>query len=137
MFSAVRAALVLFIPVLTTDCASNSRRTRSNETSGSSSTVLTAQELARTGTHDSVMDALERLRPLMLVGRGTAPWVSVDGSPPLELSVLRTIQSGMVREVRLQRISSSVGPTVVTPNGSVIVGGDLIVVTTMQGRRDR
>lgn len=138
MLSILRAAMVLFIPVLAAGCASNSTRTASHsKATGSSSTVLTAQELTRTGTHDSIMDALERLRPLMLVGRAATPWVSIDGSPPLELSVLRTIQSDTVREVRLQRISSSVGPTLVTPNGSVIAGGDLIVVTTWQGRRER
>ena len=100
----------------------------------SSSTVVTAQEFAQIVPQGSLMDALERLRPFMLVSRGTTPRVSVDGSPPAELSLLRMIPSSAVREVRLQRSSSSVGHAIVAPNGDVIVG-DVIVVATWQGGR--
>ena len=69
------------------------------------SSVVTAQELAGLLRQGSLMEALERLRPFMLVSRGTTPRVSVDGSPPAELSLLRAIPASVVREVRLQRSS--------------------------------
>jgi hypothetical protein len=78
------------------------------------------------------MEALERLRPFMLASRGTTPWVSIDGSPPVEISVLGTIASSQVREVRLLRSSSSVGHVITAPNGDVIVA-DIIAVTTWHG----
>jgi hypothetical protein len=69
----------------------------------------------------------------MLVSRGgTTPRVSVDGSPPADLSLLRTIEASAVREVRLQRASSSVGHAAIAVNGDVIVG-DVIVVMTRHG----
>ena len=139
MLFALRAALVLCVGVLAVGCATHAPRTASWKEAtvdGSASTMVTAQELARLGRGGSLMDALERLRPVMLTGRGAVPWVSVDGSPLGELALLRSIQASAVREVRLQRASSSVSHPVVAPNGDVIVG-DVIVVTTWQGRRDR
>ena len=77
------------------------------------------------------MEALERLRPSMLLARGgRLPLVSVDGELSTDLSVLRTISVLLVREVRLQRASSSAGYSRILPNGDVIVG-DVIVVTTL------
>lgn len=116
-------------------CATHVVRTPSSSavtTGASASTVVTSQELAGTIRQGSLMDALERLRPFMLVSRGSTPWVSVDGSPPAELSLLRAIPASAVREVRLLRSSSSVGHVITAPNGDVIVA-DLIVVTTWQG----
>jgi len=71
----------------------------------------------------------------MLRSRGASPpLVSVDGSAPAELSLLRTIQTSTVREVRLLRASSSVGIVGIAPNGDVIAS-DVIVVTTWKGGR--
>jgi len=130
MLFARRIPLLLLVVVTAVNCATHGGRVPSaNADDGSSSTVVTAKELARVGQHGSLMDALERLRPVMVAGRGAVPRVSVDGSPPGELALLRTIQASAVREVRLERSSSSVGLPAVVPNGEVIVG-DVIVVTT-------
>ena len=96
--------------------------------------VVDAQELARAAS-GSLMDALQRLHPDMLVStRGGTLLVSIDGSPPTDLSVLRTIPTSIVHEVRLQRSSSSVGQSGISPTGAVIVG-DMLVVTTGGGAR--
>lgn len=80
------------------------------------------------------MGALERLRPSMLGLSGRPPRVSLDGASPAELSLLRTISVSEVREVRLQRASSSAGHSAIASNGDVVVG-DVIVVTTWRGGR--
>ena len=134
-----RAATALAVAGLATGCATRTVKTpTSNDaTTGGTATVLTAHELSRLASQGSLMDALERLRPSMLVSRGTAPpWVSIDGSPLGELSLLRTIAASMVREVRLQRASSGAGRPVIAPNGGVIIG-DVIAVTTWEGGRPR
>ena len=139
MLHALRAALVLCAGVLAAACATHARGTPSwNEAAvdGSSSTMVTAQELARFGREGSLMDALKRLRPVMLAGRGAAPWVSVDGSPPVELALLRTIQASDVRDVRLERASSGTRAPVVAPNGDLI-SADVIVVRTSPGGRKK
>ena len=130
-----RRATALAIAGLVAGCATHrARPSRSSDlTSGvSASTVVTAQELSGIVHQGSLMDALERLRPFMLTSRGTTPWVSIDGSPPVDISILRTIPSSHVREVRLLRSSSSVGHVITAPNGDVIVT-DVIAVTTWQG----
>jgi hypothetical protein len=96
--------------------------------------VVTAQEMARFVRQGSLMDALKQLRPSMLNARGSVPLVSVDGSPPVEASLLHLIPASNVREVRLQRASSSVGHIIIAPNGDV-VAGDVILVTTWEGVR--
>jgi hypothetical protein len=100
----------------------------------SASTVLTSKDLGRLVRQGSVMDALERLRPFWLVSRGTTPLVSIDGSSPADVSLLRTIPVSVVREVRLLRSSSSAVRASIMPNGDVIVG-DVIAVSTRQGGR--
>lgn len=131
----IRQATALAIAGLVAGCATHpARPSRSRDlTSGvSASTVVTAEELSGIVHQGSLMDALERLRPFMLASRGTTPWVSIDGSPPVEVSILGTIPSSHVREVRLLRSSSSVGHVITAPNGDVIVA-DVIAVTTWQG----
>ena len=103
----------------------------------SSITMVTGEELARLGEHRTLMDALEQLRPSMLTSSGRPPRVSVDGSPPAELSFLRTISASQVREVRLQRASSSVGHSIIESNGDVVAGDVIVVTTSRGGRRER
>ena len=137
MLFARSATTLLAIAGLAAGCATHPVRTpRPSEVTvgASASTVVTVQELAGIIRQGSLMEALERLRPFMLISRGTTPWVSVDGAPPAELSLLRTIPVSEVREVRLLRSSSSVGHVIAAPNGDVIVA-DLIVVTTRLGVR--
>ncbi len=132
-----RCATALAVASLIAGCATRPvmNRSSSEVTDGvSASTVVTAQELGGIIRQGSLMDALQRLRPFMLVSRGTTPWVSVDGAPPAELSLLSAIPASEVREVRLLRSSSSVGHVITAPNGDVIVA-DLIVVTTRRGGR--
>jgi hypothetical protein len=118
-------------------CATGSgpaRRSGDATDTAASISVVTRDELVRFGEHRTLMDALERLRPSMLGLSGRPPRVSLDGSPPAELSLLRTISVSQVREVRLQRASSSVGHSAIASNGAVVVG-DVIVVTTWRGGR--
>ena len=110
------------------------RSSRDATENAASMAVVTAHELARFGEHRTLMDALEQLRPSMLKSSGRPPRISVDGSPPTELSFLRTISASQVREVRLQRALWSVGNAVIDSNGDV-VAGDMIVVTTWRGGR--
>jgi hypothetical protein len=104
----------------------------------SASSVMTRQEFANIVRQGTLLEALERLRASMLIARGgRLPLVSVDGAPPTDLSILRTIPASVVGEVRLQRASSDVGHSRILPNGDVVVG-DVIVVTTLGGvRRER
>ena len=92
--------------------------------------VVTTQEFASIVRQGTLMEALERLRPSMLLARGgRLPLVTVDGAPPTDLSVLRTISASHVREVRLRRASSSAGYSRLLPNGDVIVGDVIVVIT--------
>lgn len=128
------AVFAILVAGLAAGCSARvTARTSTRESEGASGyTVVTATELARNGRHGSLMDALERLRPSMLISRGATPMVSVDGSPASDLSILRMIATSDVREVRLSRASSSVARSAILPNGDVVVG-DLIVVTTLRG----
>jgi len=132
------ATSVLAIGVLATGCATHAGVTPSSRaptTGAAASTVVAAEELARLAPQGSLMDALARVRPsFMLRSRGTTPLVSVDGSHPAELSLLRTIDVSVVREVRLQRSSSGVVQSAIGPGGQVVVG-DVIIVTTWTGVR--
>src|SRR5262245_27702796 len=93
-------------------CASANTRGRSSSAEGSSNTFVTSAELSRYGQL-SLAEALEALRPTLLRGRGVAPGVSVDGSPIADLTILRSIPTSHVTEVRLVRASSSVGAVTV------------------------
>jgi hypothetical protein len=126
----------LVFAALAAGCATGPGTTPRTD-NGSSATVVTSQELTRLGQEGTLIDVLQRLRPSMLRSRGsTAPRVSVDGSPPADLSILEAITASAVREVRLERASSNVGRAAIAPNGHVIVG-DLIVVATWMGLRGR
>ena len=133
-----RATCVLALTSLAAGCATHRPTTRgSNDADGASpSAVLTGEELARFVKRGSLMDALQQRRPFWLATRGSPPLVSVDGSAPSELSTLRLIPVSTVREVRLQRSSSGVGRSTILPNGDVIVG-DVIVVLTRRGAAER
>jgi hypothetical protein len=129
------ATTMLAVVVMTVGCATQratgSRLARGTDTA-SSNTVVTADELARLAPQGSLFEALERIRPVMLVARGAVPSVSVDGAPLTDLSILRTIPVSIVREVRLRRLSSNVGHAVISADGQVLLG-DVIVVTTSRG----
>lgn len=135
MLFARQATTRLAFAALAAGCATGPGTTPRPD-NGPSATVVTSEELARLGQEGTLMDALKRLRPSMLVSRGATPRVSVDGSPPADLSLLRAISASVVREVRLQRASSNVGRAAIGPNGEVIVG-DLIVVVTWAGHPAR
>jgi hypothetical protein len=131
------AASVLAIGVLATGCATHAGTPSSHRSTigAPASTMVTAEELTRVTPQGSLMDVLARVRPsFTLRSRGTTPLVSVDGSPPTDLSVLQTIDVSVVREVRMQRASAAVGVAAIGPDGHVIVG-DVIVVTTWSGPR--
>lgn len=138
MLLARRVTSLLALTGLAAGCATQRPATRVPSEPGpsSASVVVTDQELARLLTQGSLMDALQQLRPFWLTSRGTPPLVSVDGSTPSELSLLRLIPVSTVREVRLERSSSSAGRATILPNGDVIVG-DVIVVSTRRGGAER
>ena len=134
MLLACRVTFMIAFASLTAGCTTKRPATRVEGETGplSPSVVVTAQELARFVRQGSLLDALEQIRPSWLAGRGSPPLVSVDGSAPADLSSLRLIPVSTVQEVRLQRASSSVGRSTITPNGNVVVG-DVIVVSTRKG----
>ena len=129
-----RSAIALAMTGLSACYANTSLPTPRSSGAGRSvspGAVVTTQEFASIVRQGTLLEALERLRPSMLLARGgRTPLVSVDGAPPTDLSVLRTISASHVREVRLQRASSSPVHSRILPNGDVVVC-DVIVVTTL------
>ena len=128
-----RTIVLLYTSALVGGCAARGARGLDGTGSASIGTVVTVQELERVVNLGSMMDALQQLRPGWLLSRGGTPAVSVDGGPSTDISVLRMIPASTVREVRLERSTSSVGRATIAPNGDIQVGGSLIVVTTKRG----
>lgn len=93
------------------------------------STRVTAAELSRYADGQSLMEALQRLRPGFLVGRSRQPMVSVDGTAAGDQSILNSIPASDVFEVRLVKAGSSENMSAIRPNGDVIVGDLLLVLT--------
>jgi hypothetical protein len=118
------------VTVVSLACATTGTTSRCSpgcDDRASASTVVTAAELSR--TDGSLMDVLRRTRPWMVARPGTLLFVSVDGSPPADVSLLQSIPASSVQEVRLLRASSSVGRVAVTADGRTVLG-DIIAVTT-------
>jgi hypothetical protein len=123
--------LILLIAALSMSCAARSgRRSSGAGTSrAAEGVVLTMAEMMRVAPGQSVWTAIERLRPGFLQGRGSVPTVSLDGGAAMELSVLRTIPVSEVREVRLLRGVAGGSRAAVLPNGDVVVGDVVLVLT--------
>lgn len=96
---------------------------------GSGNSLVTAAELSRYTPGTSLLDALQRLRPSFLYPRGTSALVSIDGTAPTDQGVLSSIPVSTVAEVRLLRATNSVGRPTILPNGDVVVGDVLLVLT--------
>ena len=125
---------LLLVGAINYGCTTPASRRQSSSVDAPSATVVTADELARVVGSGSILVALERVRPSMLAGRGGAsPFVSIDGSPPGDFSLLRSVPVSSVRQVQLVRASSSVARPAVADNGDIVVG-DLILVLTRTGR---
>lgn len=122
---------ILLVAALSTSCASRSGRQSGGAETGraAGSVVLTMAEMMRVAPGQTVWTAIERLRPGFLQGRGSVPTVSLDGAAAMELSVLRTIPVSEVREVRLLRGVASGSRAAVLPNGDVVVGDVVLVLT--------
>jgi hypothetical protein len=86
----------------------------------------------RVAQGQSLWTAIERTRPQFLQGRGSVPMVSIDGSAVVDLWVLRTIPVSHVHEVRMQRGAGNGARSAVQPNGDLVVG-DVIIVLTRRG----
>jgi hypothetical protein len=114
-------------------CTTGVNEARPSGESRSSSTVVIAADLSREPPTENLMDALRRIRPALLDGRGSKLMVVIDASPPMELSVLEMLRVSAVAEVRLLRASSSVGRSALSSDGRVTVG-DLLLVRTQSGR---
>ena len=130
-----RTLAAVVCAALSTACASNTahRPARDFERSGlSASLVITLPELLRVASGQSLMTAVERARPWFLSARGSVPTVSIDGSPSVELSILRMLHVSQVQEVRLLRSGGSGMHPAILPNGHVVVG-DVILVLTRKG----
>ena len=82
--------------------------------------VVTAAELKRAGEGRTLLAALQQARPGFLV---------IDGGPVTELGTLRLIPSGDVQEIRLIRATAGDSRSALLPNGDVIVGDVLLVLT--------
>lgn len=127
-FSPSRLPIVL-VGALIAGCATSPHRAvGAPATRESSLDVVTGVELAREVPGDeTLLSALRRLRPLFLRQGRSVPLVSIDGAPPVDLSILETIRVASVAETRMLRASSSVSMVSITPNGRVVVG-DVILV---------
>jgi hypothetical protein len=97
--------------------------------------VLEAEELISFSQSGTLLDAVERLRPGWFQSRGTPPLVSIDGSPPSEISTLRAIQVVEVQQLRLERPTLTVSHSSLAANGNVIRGDIIMVTTKVAGRR--
>jgi hypothetical protein len=97
--------------------------------SSTASDAVIASELTQGGLGQSLLAALQAVRPGFLTRRGTAPLVSIDGGPSADQSVLRMIPVGDVQEVRLVRSFAGAVRSSLLPNGDVVVGDVLLVVT--------
>jgi len=124
--------MALAVASLLTGCATGTTQSPDPTVHFSAGTLLTAEEMTGVAQSGSLLDALQRLRPLWLTSRKTAPGVSMDGAPPVELPFLRDVPASAVREVRFERATSSVSRSRVSPTGDAIVG-DMIFVTTRRG----
>jgi hypothetical protein len=112
-------------------CAGSSRASSSD-----GGAVITRAELDVAGSV-SAFDAVQRLRPNFLRGRGptsivntsarTRPAVFVDGSEYGEIESLRTFPASRVEEIRFLS-----GPEAVTRLGSVYVSGVIQVRMRVQ-----
>lgn len=98
----------------------------------SAAAVVSGQELA--SATGSLFEALERLRPWYVAPRLASIFVTIDDSPPTDLSILKTIPAATVYEVQLLRSSSAVGRVAISETGAVILG-DIIAVVTRQATR--
>jgi hypothetical protein len=122
------AALIVLVAV---GCVNRSTiaRTGGSGVSIERGTRVTADELSRYAGGQSLMEALERVRPTLLVVRGARPSVSVDGAPPADQSILSSIPASDVFEVRLVRSGSAESVPAIRANGDVVVGDLLLVLT--------
>jgi hypothetical protein len=127
-----RMTIALAAAGMVAGCVTGAANARGGADRTWANTVVTTQELDGIPQRGSLLDALKRLRPDWLRSRGGTPYVSVDGAPPTELSLLETIPASTIREVRIERASSSVGHSAIGPMGRLIVG-DIIVVTSRRG----
>jgi hypothetical protein len=92
------------------------------------SDVIAAKELERLDQGLSLMDLIAHARPWFLHPRGGVSTVSINGAPPAELAVLRTLSVHDVKEIRLLRPTGKSGPVAMRPG--MISIGDVILVTT-------
>lgn len=129
-----KAVVALIVTSLPAGCAARTTRDSATTAPPGASVrgIVVASELARVGRGQSMMSALAIARPFFLTGRGTPPMVSIDGSPAVELSVLRAIPVQDVFEVRLLRGAAGMGRSAVLPNGDVVVGDVILVLTRIR-----
>jgi hypothetical protein len=126
----IGSGMLLFVVMsagLCSGCAG--KQTRDTTAPPTARDVISGSELARSASGSSVLVALRLTRPWFLASRGSTPVVSIDGSPPVELSLLSAIPVTDVIEVRLLRATSGAGRVAVLPNGDTVVGDVLLVIT--------
>jgi len=128
-----RTSMALAVASLFTSCTMGATQSPDPAVHFSSGTLLTAEEMTGAAQSGSLLDALQRLRPLWLNSRkAAAAGVSMDGAPPVDLAFLRDIPASTIREVRFERGTSSRSRARISPTGDVIVG-DMIFVVTRRG----
>jgi hypothetical protein len=127
--------MALFIALISAACATNSPRSSASPDAAagqSESDVLGGSDLRHFAQGQTIMTAVQQLRPSFLVGRGRTPVVSIDGSPATSLDVLRTILVADVRAVRLMRGAFGSGLPAILSDGRVAVGDVILVYTRTQ-----
>ena len=124
-----KRTVVLLAAILPAGCAMSTTPSARSHSAEVASSVVLAGELARFAHGMSLLTALEVARPWFLSVRGAVPTVSIDGSSAMELSWLRTISVTDVHEVRLIRAGRNLGRPAIMPNGDVVDGAVILVVT--------
>jgi hypothetical protein len=126
-----RRSAAALLTLLSVACMNRSSvsRTEPVRLAGDFSTRVTAEELSHYAQGHSLMEALRMLRPRFLSGRGELLMVSVDGAPASDQSILSTIRVSDVLEVRLVKAGSIESRATIRPNGEIVVGDFLLVVT--------
>jgi hypothetical protein len=118
-------AFGVVVGALALGCASTPVQRDNEPPIGSSSDLITAAELSRFTSGLTLIEVIEHARPWFLQSRGSNASVSVDGSPPTDSRILRTVPVSTVNEIRLVRG----GATAIRSNGTIAAGDVILVVT--------
>jgi len=100
------AMYLVFLALLVSACAAGTGSGSSS--SRRNSNLITSQELSEVAGANTAYDAIQRLRPLWLTGRGgDQPRVFLDGTEMGGISMLRDFRFQTIREIRYTQPSDA------------------------------